>query len=184
MPAKTRTRTSTPIDRALAETPRGHLLELDLRQLIGYQVAQASIVTLRVFDEVVGKSLGLRTVDYTALALIRANGAVTPAVLAKALNLSPSYITLALGKLESLSLVKREANIDDKRSQRLHVTPKGDALAVRMTEELIAAERATFDTLTSVEQAMLAELLHKLGLSRAHGDSRWMRTRHRPNRLE
>jgi DNA-binding MarR family transcriptional regulator len=170
MPAKTRTRSSTPIDQALAETPQGHLQELELRQLIGYQVAQASVVTLRVFDQVVGKPLGLRTVEYTVLALIRANGAVSPAVLAKALNLSPSYITLALGKLEGMGLVTRETNADDKRGQRLHVTPQGDALAVRMTEELIAAERAAFVTLTPVEQAMLGELLHKLGLSRAPAD--------------
>jgi len=167
MPAKTRARTSVPIERALAETPQGHLQELNLRQLIGYQVAQASIVTLRVFDEVVGKPLGLRTMEYTVLALIRANGAVSPALLARALDLSPSYITLALGKLEGMGLVKRETNAVDKRGQRLHVTPQGDALAERMTEELIAAERAAFVTLTPVEQAMLGELLHKLGLSRA-----------------
>lgn len=168
MPAKTRARTSLPIDRALAETPLGHLQELELRQLIGYQVAQATIATLRVFDEVVGKPLGLRTVEYTVLALIRANGAVSPAQLAKALGLSPSYITLALGKLEGMGLVTRETNADDKRGQRLHVTPKGRARAERMTEELITAERAAFVTLTPVEQAMLCELLHKLGLSRAH----------------
>jgi DNA-binding MarR family transcriptional regulator len=168
MPFRTRARTSLPIDRALAETPLGHLQELELRQLIGYQVAQATIATLRVFDEVVGKPLGLRTVEYTVLALIRANGAVSPAQLAKALGLSPSYITLALGKLEGMGLVTRETNADDKRGQRLHVTPKGRALAERMTEELITAERAAFVTLTPVEQAMLCELLHKLGLSRAH----------------
>jgi DNA-binding MarR family transcriptional regulator len=168
MPLRTRARTSLPIDRALAETPLGHLQELELRQLIGYQVAQATIATLRVFDEVVGKPLGLRTVEYTVLALIRANGAVSPAQLAKALGLSPSYITLALGKLEGMGLVTRETNADDKRGQRLHVTPKGRTLAERMTEELITAERAAFVTLTPVEQAMLCELLHKLGLSRAH----------------
>ena len=167
MPAKTRTRTNSTVDRALAETPQGHLQELDLRQLIGYQVAQASIVTLRVFNEVVGKPLGLRTVEYTVLALIRANGAVSPAQLAKALNLSPSYITLALGSLEGMGLVTRETNADDKRGQRLHVTTQGRALVERMTGELIAAERAAFVTLTPIEQAMLGELLHKLSLSRA-----------------
>jgi DNA-binding MarR family transcriptional regulator len=172
MPTQTRTRKSTPIDQALAETPKGHLQELDLRQLIGYQVAQASIVTLSVFDEVVGRPLGLRTVEYTVLALIRANGAVQPAVLANALNLSPSYITLALAKLEGMGLVKRKTNTEDKRSQRLHVTPRGDVLAARMTQDLIAAERAAFVTLTPVEQAMLGELLHKLGLSRARANRR------------
>jgi DNA-binding MarR family transcriptional regulator len=154
------------IERSLGETPQGHLQELELRNLLGYQVAQASIVTLQVFDEVVAKGEGLRTVEYTVLALIRANGAVSPAQLAQALNLSPSYITVALDKLESRGLVTRQTNEKDRRGQRLHATPAGEALAKRLTEQLLQAERDTLTTLTSVERLMLAELLHKVGRSR------------------
>ena len=138
------------------ETPLGHLQELELRHLLGYQVAQASIVTLQVFDEVVAKREGLRTVEYTALALIRANGAVSPAQLAKAINLSPSYITVALDKLEARGLVKRETNDKDRRGQRLHATATGEALGKRLTDELLQAEREAVHTLTSVERLMLA----------------------------
>jgi len=157
---------SEQTERALGETPLGHLQELELRHLLGYQVAQASIVTLQVFDDVVASSEGLRTVEYTVLALIRANGAVSPAKLAKAINLSPSYITVALDKLEARGLVKRETNEKDRRGQRLHATAKGDVLAKRLTDELLQAERDAVHTLTSVERLMLAELLHKLSRAR------------------
>ena len=157
---------SEQFDRRLGETPLGHLQELELRHLLGYQVAQASIVTLQVFDEVVAKREGLRTVEYTALALIRANGAVSPAQLAKAINLSPSYITVALDKLEARGLVKRETNDEDRRGQRLHATATGEALVKRLTDELLQAEREAVHTLTSVERLMLAELLHKLSRAR------------------
>jgi DNA-binding MarR family transcriptional regulator len=157
---------SEQIDRSLGETPFGHLQEFELRHLLGYQVAQASIVTLQVFDDVVAKSEGLRTVEYTVLALIRANGAVSPAQLAKAINLSPSYITVALDTLEARSLVKRETNEKDRRGQRLHATAQGEALAKRLTDELLQAEREAVHTLTSVERMMLAELLHKLSRAR------------------
>ena len=166
MPNKHRTPPKDSGQRELGETPLGHLQELELKTLLGYQVAQASIVTLRVFDETVGKVVGLRTVEYTVLALIRANGAVSPQQLAKALNLSPSYITHALDKLEARGLVTRATNESDRRGQRLHATPAGDALALRLTQQLLAAECDAFHTLSPVERLMLAELLHKLGRSR------------------
>ena len=155
-------------ERALAETPEGRLLEQDLKRLIGYQVAQASIATLAVFDETVGKPLGLRTVEYTVLALVEANQEVSPAHLAKGLNLSPSYITLALDKLEGQGLITRETNQRDRRGQRLGTTAKGRSLVARMTRDLIEAERQAYSTLTDVERLMLAELLHKLARSRRH----------------
>jgi len=155
-------------ERALEETPEGRLLEQDLKRLIGYQVAQASIATLAVFDETVGKPLGLRTVEYTVLALIAANQEVSPAHLAKGLNLSPSYITLALDKLEGQGLITRETNQRDRRGQRLGTTAKGRSLVARMTRSLIDAERQAYTTLTDAERLMLAELLHKLARSRRH----------------
>jgi len=155
------------VEQALDETPAGDLQELELRRLIGYQVAQASVVTLAVFDEVVGQQVGLRTVEYTVLALIDANGDVSPAQLAKALSLSPSYITMALDKLAGKGFVRRETNERDRRGQRLHTTVDGKSQAARMTRGLLEAERQMFSgALTQVEQLMLAELLHKLARSR------------------
>jgi DNA-binding MarR family transcriptional regulator len=166
MPKAPRTSSNKACERELSETPLGDLQELDLKTLLGYQVAQASIVTLRVFDETVGQVHGLRTVDYTVLALIRANQAVSPAQLAKALDLSPSYITLALDRLETRGLVTRATNEADRRGQRLHTTAEGSALALQLTRHLLAAESEAFQTLSPVERLMLAELLHKLACSR------------------
>lgn len=166
MPQTMTKKASEQLARELAETPLGHLQELELKTLLGYQVAQASVATLQVFDEVVGRRLGMKTVEYTMLALIRANSAVSPAQLAKALNLSPSYITMGLDKLEARGLVLRQTNEADRRGQRLRLTPEGDTLARQLTQELLAAEQEAFHTLTAVERLMLAELLHKLGRSR------------------
>jgi DNA-binding MarR family transcriptional regulator len=147
--------------------PQGHLQEKDLRHLVGFQVAKASIVTLAIFDEVVGQPEGLRTVEYTVLALIDSNGSVAPAQLAKTLNLSPSYITVALDKLEARGFINRQADQRDRRGQRLTATTKGHQEALRLTRRLIEAERRAISTLSPVEQLMLAELLGKLARSRS-----------------
>ena len=147
-------------------TPAGRLNEGDLQWLVGYQLAQASIVTIAAFDDVAGIPHGLRTVEYTLLALVHGNPGVSPAQLAKALGLSAPYITTGLDKLVRRGLIVREANENDRRGQHLRVTKQGEALAVDLTARLLDSERAAFKTLSAAEQMMLAELLHKLARAR------------------
>lgn len=147
-------------------TPEEPLDESPLTELIGYQLAQASIVTARVFQTRVGKPQDLNTVEYTMLALIRANPGVSPSQLRKALGISKPYVTAGLEKLHSRKLISREVNPSDQRAQCLHVTPASARQVESMTAELLAGERDAMPTLSSAERMMLAELLHKLAQAR------------------
>ena len=159
-------RGSAPVPANVPSTPAGRLNEVELQWLVGYQLAKASIVTIGIFEEVVGRPHGMRKVEYTLLALLRTNPRVSPAQLVKALGLSAPYITTALDKLCRWNLIVRSTNESDRRGKHLTLTPEGDALAAQLTHELLEAERAAFKTLTPTEQMMLAELLHKLARSR------------------
>lgn len=160
------TKNRTPTRADSDETPSGRLHEGPLKRLLGYQVAQANLVTLAVFDEVVGRERALRTAEYTVLALLDANGVASPANLAKALRLSPSYITMALDTLEGRGFIRREKNERDRRGQRVMLTTQGSQEAAEMTTMLLEAERSRFTALSEVEQLMLAELLRKLAVHR------------------
>lgn len=137
-----------------------------LRQVLGYQLAQAAIVTFGVFNPVVRARLDLRPVEYTILMLVKENPGISPAKLASWLDVARPNISLFVDKLESRGLVKRERNVTDGRSQHLHATDSGVALATNATRELIEGERTACAALTVVEQLMLTELLHKLNRSR------------------
>jgi DNA-binding MarR family transcriptional regulator len=160
-----RARTDEP-KLAMESTPAGRLREGSLQQLLGYQLAQASIVTIGLFQDVVGNAHSLRTVEYTLLALIDANPMVSPAQLTKALGLSAPYITNGLDKLAGRGLIVRETNENDRRGFHLSVTAQGEALVQELTAHLLENEKASFKTLTPAEHLMLAELLHKLARSR------------------
>ena len=147
-------------------TPSVALDEAAMKELVGYQLAQASIVTIEVFDEQVGRPQDLKAVEYTMLALIQANPGVSPARLRKALCLSAPYVTSSLEKLHTRGFILREVNQQDRRGQHLRVTRAAERLVAELTQTLFAAERARFHTLTLAEQRMLAELLHKLALAR------------------
>jgi DNA-binding MarR family transcriptional regulator len=143
-------------------TPAGRLDEAQLHQVLGYQMAQASIVTDGVFTEEVGKPFDLRPVEYTILSLIDENPGGSPARLAQALAVSAPNITTWIDRLEQRGLVVREPSVTDRRSQHLKTTPKGSRLARQATRRLLDAERQTLDRLTPGERGLLIELLHKI----------------------
>lgn len=155
------TREHARIDR----TPAGDLGEAGLRQVLGYQLAQATIVTDAVYEEQVGEPAGLRPVEYTLLTLVADNPGVSPARLARALAVTPPHVTALLTRLEERGLVRRDASARDRRSQSLVATRKGSEMARQTTARILETERAVLG-LTPGEQAILAELLHKVACAR------------------
>ncbi|NRF70045.1 MarR family transcriptional regulator [Aquincola sp. S2] len=139
----------------------------DLRQetlsdVIGYQVVQAGITTLQVFERCAGQPLSLRPVEYSLLALIRDNPGIAPARLARALSVTPPNITMWVAKLEARQLVRREASTDDRRAQHLRATPAGEKLVNDATRRILEGEQQRLAALTPGERSILTELLRKL----------------------
>ncbi|MBE7367841.1 MarR family winged helix-turn-helix transcriptional regulator [Ramlibacter pallidus] len=148
------------------QTPAGRLEEARLQSVLGYQLAQAAIVTHDVFAVHAGKPLDLRPVEYTVLTLIAENPGGSLARLARALAVTAPNITVMVDRLEQRGLVAREQSAEDRRSQVLHTTAKGADLVRKATERIIEAEKATLP-LSVGERAMLLELLHKVACARA-----------------
>jgi DNA-binding MarR family transcriptional regulator len=148
-------------------TPLTRLREGAAHGIVGYQLAQAAIVTNQVFDERVGHARGaLRRVEFTILALVQTNRDVTARQLARALAVTPPNIAIWLDKLESRGLIERERSVNDARMQHVRLTARGHALVERSVQALLEGEREALDALSSAERAMLVELLHKVALSR------------------
>lgn len=147
-------------------TPDGRLAEDGLHQVLGYQLAQATIATTRVFNEAVGGPFDLRPVEYTVLALIERNPGGSATQLAKALAVTAPNITMWIDRLEARQLVQRLPSETDKRAQRLQLTPKAAKLMAQATARLLEGERSALDALSAAERAILLELLHKVACCR------------------
>lgn len=152
-------------------TPLAMLAEAGVHAIVGYQLAQAAIVTDQVFDERVGRHGGLRKVEFTILALVQGNPDVTARQLARALAVTPPNIAIWLDKLESRGLVARTRSESDARVQHIRITRAGGTLVDRSVQLLLEGEQSALATLSAAERAMLIELLHKIAMSRKRGDS-------------
>jgi DNA-binding MarR family transcriptional regulator len=151
---------------AADRTPLARLAEAGVHGIVGYQLAQATIVTDQVFDERLGRKGVLRRVEFTILALVQGNPDVTARQLARALAVTPPNIAVWIDKLESRGLIARTRSDSDARMQYIRLTSRGAELVERAVHLLIEGEQAALAALSAAERAMLIELLHKVALAR------------------
>ncbi len=147
-------------------TPAGQLAEAKLHFVLGYQLAQATIVTNGLFIQHAGKPFGLRPVEYTVLTLIAENPGGSQARLARALAVTAPNITAIVDRLEAKGWIARTRSEDDRRSQLLQATPQGEELVRKATQGIVDAERAALSGLSAGEHMILVELLHKVACAR------------------
>ncbi len=147
-------------------TPRGRLEEGRLHDLLGYQLAQASIVTDIDFSREVGTPMDLKRVEFTILQLLKENADVTSTRLAKALAISAPGMTVWLDRLAARGLVRRERSATDARSQHLRLTTAGKSLVTKAMNTLLTNDAASTRNLTPGERALLLELLRKVSHTR------------------
>lgn len=148
-------------------TPVGGLDEARLHDVLGYQMAQATIVTGAVFKKQVGEPYGLRPVEYTLLMLVAENPGGSLVRLARALAVTAPNITTWIDRLEARGLVQRTQSDTDRRVQVLHATAQGAEVARQATQRIVDAEReALVGHLSAAERAILLELLHKVACAR------------------
>lgn len=152
-------------------TPLAQLTEGVMHGIVGYQIAQAAIVTDQVFDDRVGRAGDLRRVELTILALVQGNPDVTARQLARALAVTPPNIAVWIDRLETRGLVARTRGDRDARVQHIRITPAGAALVERSARALVDGEAQALSALSAAERAMLVELLHKVALSRRRAEA-------------
>lgn len=133
-----------------------------LADVLGYHLAQATVVTMDTFVRHVGEPLGLRKVEYSLLLLLQANGPLSPKRLGQVLALSAPNLTLLLDRLQARDLIRRERSATDGRSHNIVLTDAGQRLAAQGAAVAKPMERELDDRLSHAERLMLIELLRKV----------------------
>jgi DNA-binding MarR family transcriptional regulator len=130
--------------------------------ILGYRLAQASILMRSVFNKHIGDPLNLRTVEFTVLMLLLTNDDVTATQISRTLAMSAPNLTQLLDRLVERGLVARERSPHDRRAQHIRLTRAGRALAKKAHEISLEMEQEVLQHLSLAERAMLLELLHRV----------------------
>lgn len=160
------TRLGMPSTRVSDPTGPGHLDHHRLTRLLGYQLAQASIPTNRLFKSNIEAHCQLNKLEFSLLMLVASNEHVTPKRLSVAMNVPGPNLTLLLGRLEERGLLQRERSETDRRVQHLRLTSSGEALVQKLDTIIDRMEADLLSHLSPGERTLLFELLAKVAAHR------------------
>ena len=130
----------------------------DLDQQVGYMLRQAQ---LAVFADFIAKLRGavLRPGQFSILAIIGRNPGLSQTKVCTALGIKRANLVAAIDALESLGLVRRDASVTDRRSNRLQLTPSGQrALQTALETQMEHEARITRLLGTAGKRALLKQL--------------------------
>ncbi|MBU8538659.1 MarR family winged helix-turn-helix transcriptional regulator [Falsiroseomonas tokyonensis] len=106
--------------------------------------------------------LGLTPGRLGVLLLVEANPDIRQALLAEALRIKPSNLTVLLAALEQEGLIRRDEEEGNRRANRLRLTEAGRALLRQGEEAEAAAERQLAARLRPADRAALLTALRRI----------------------
>ncbi|WP_347140298.1 MarR family transcriptional regulator [Paracoccus sp. SSK6] len=99
---------------------------------------------------------------FPVLAIIRLNPEATQSAIAKAVGLQRSSLVPILKKLEQNGWIKRTGDMEDRRANRLTLTPEGERACESLMPEVDNVEAMTRAKLGNRKYERLVELLRDL----------------------
>ena len=108
------------------------------------------------------KPFGFRPQQYAALKIIASNSGCKQQDLGTALGISRSNLVMLIDELVGQGLIVRNQNLDDRRSNALELSRRGNILMPELDRAQAEHEARIAAVLNANERATLANLLNKL----------------------
>ncbi|WP_439597226.1 MarR family winged helix-turn-helix transcriptional regulator [Falsiroseomonas sp.] len=152
------------LPRRLPAEPRPAVEQTDLAPLddkLGFWLRLAQQAGFDALQRGLGP-LGLTPGRLGVLLLIEANPDIRQALLAEALRIKPSNLTVLLAALEQEGLIRRDEEEGNRRANRLRLTAAGLRLLRQGEEAEAAAERQLAEALSPAERRALLTALRRI----------------------
>lgn len=132
-----------------------------LRGFVGYNLRRAY---LTIHDDLMRNlaEFGLRTISFSALAMIVDNPDINQSRLAEALSMERSNLVVVIDELEQRELVSRTKVKTDRRAYALRPTLRGRRLRDRAVRAVAAHEDRLLADLAADERIKLIEMLNRI----------------------
>lgn len=128
---------------------------------IFFQLAKANQMASRFLSQKVSE-LNLTPVQALVLGFLHQEDQITSSELGKKTGLDSATLTGILDRLEAADFIERKNNPEDRRSIRIHLTPKGNELSGKAIEVIVGANADFLHSLTKDEKRNLFDIIKKL----------------------
>ena len=149
---------SRPAERKAAAAFAGYVLE----DQIGFVLRKAQQRATAIFLSHFGRHQ-ITPTQWTTLVRILEHGSLSQNHLGRLTAMDPATIQGVVQRLIERKLITRIADPDDRRRKRLGLTAAGQRLVQRLIANAVTVSRDTLRPLTKREQALVHDLLERLG---------------------
>lgn len=129
---------------------------------IGLRLTRTAHAASQAFERAMAEAGGSGAA-FQVLLLVRAQEWGTQAQMAAAMGITPATLTHHLNQLDRQGLVRRWREDGNRRSQRVELTPQGEAELARLRTVALTHDERLRAALGEGEVEQLAALLDKLG---------------------
>jgi DNA-binding MarR family transcriptional regulator len=134
-----------------------------LEARVGYVLHRTDLLHMEAMSRLL-EEIGLTPARATALSLVKGNPGTGQTTLAQALGINRASAMEVVNHLEALGALERRPG-NDKRSNALHLTAKGNKLYGAFIEATLEVDQLIAADLTAEEFTQLAELLARVRAS-------------------
>lgn len=136
-----------------------------LNDLIGFHITLAQLVVYRDFSKALA-GLEITQKQFSVLEIIFSNPDVSQIDIAQALDTDRATMMALVEKLDQRGFIERRQSSDDKRRQKLTLTPLGLRNRAEAKRLIQQHESEVFSGLTSAETTALLKILGKIQRAR------------------
>lgn len=135
----------------------------ELKRALAQKIPQVARNWRHLADDVLAELRVSNSAGWCLVHLDRMEPDVRQADLAEELGITQPSLVRTLHQLEGMGLVERVPNPDDKRSNRVALTPSGQALAQRIEQRLSELRRELLDGVPDAAIEIVVNLMELLG---------------------
>lgn len=162
--ASTRRKTTVPSATQGTAEPSSDQAGIDLgplQDLLGYRLRRAQLAVFQDFLTAM-KDFDLRPAQFSVLTIIDKNPGLKQSRVSEALGINRANFVALLDELEQRKLARRAPAPDDRRSNALYLTPKGETFLKDAYRRLLSHHEKRVDALLGPDKAQLLALLERL----------------------
>lgn len=123
-----------------------------------------------LFNQHLADKVGLNATDYQVLNLLDLHGSAKPSELARLTGMTTGGVTMALDRLEKTGFVRRERNLDDRRSVIVRPVPAKMRKVFELYKPVIAGVEQLVSSYNADELTTIAGFFSKANASRGSLD--------------
>ncbi|MBI1216492.1 MAG: MarR family transcriptional regulator [Alphaproteobacteria bacterium] len=134
----------------------------DERKSFGLLIMDIGRLLRKLFDARIREQVGISSAQWAVLLQLAREDGPTQSALAEQIEIEQSSLVRHIDNLEQMQLIERRADAADRRTNRIHLTEKGEAFILKVKEVVTPLREELFGHLGAEQEATTLKTLNDI----------------------